>query len=164
MTPRIEPVGFGHPDALRLIDEVQAEYVARYGDRDDTPIDAAMFDPPEGRFCVAYLDGDPVATGAWRRREPIPEHPMRVTAEVKRMYVAPRARHRGVARAVLAHLEATAGDLGTEVMVLETGMMQPEAIKLYETSGYEPVAGFGHYRDSPLSRCFAKRLTPRRDV
>lgn len=160
---RIERVGFSHPDALRLIEEVQLEYVERYGGRDDTPIDATMFTPPEGRFCIAYLDGEPVATGAWRRREAIPEHPVRVTAELKRMYVAPRARHRGVARALLAHLEATAQELGAEVMVLETGMMQPEAIALYEASGYQPVAGFGHYRDSPLSRCFAKRLTPRRD-
>lgn len=154
----IKRVGFGHRDAQRLIEEVQLEYVERYGGRDDTPIDGTMFDPPEGSFYVAYLDAEPVATGAWRRRDPIPEHPVRVTAEIKRMYIAPRARGRGVARAVLAHLEATAGELGAEVMVLETGMMQPEAIALYETSGYSPVPGFGHYRDSPLSRCFAKGL------
>ena len=43
-------------------------------------------------------------------------------------------------------------------MVLETGTMQPEAIALYTSSGYEPVPGFGYYKDAPLSRCFGKRL------
>ena len=43
-------------------------------------------------------------------------------------------------------------------MVLETGDKQPEAIALYESSGYARIAGFGHYRGSPLSRCFGKRL------
>ncbi len=59
---------------------------------------------------------------------------------------------------MLAHLEATAAAAGIEALVLETGMKQPEAIALYVSSGYEPVPGFGHYRDSDLSRCFARRI------
>ena len=47
---------------------------------------------------------------------------------------------------------------GAAAMVLETGLRQPEAIALYESSGYTPVAGFGYYKDAPLSRCFGKRL------
>ena len=61
-------------------------------------------------------------------------------------------------RLVLAHLERTAAESGVRAMVLETGAAQPEAIALYTSSGYEPVPGFGHYRDSPLSRCFGKVL------
>ena len=59
---------------------------------------------------------------------------------------------------MLAHLESTARDAGAEVMVLETGLAQPEAIALYESSGYTPIPGFGFYKDAPLSRCFARRL------
>ena len=74
------------------------------------------------------------------------------------MYVAPGARGLGLARAMLAHLEETAHAAGAEAMVLETGMRQPEAISLYLSAGYKPVAGFGFYKNSPLSRCFARSL------
>ena len=65
----IRRVGYGHPDALLLIEEVQAEYVVRYGGRDETPLDPLMFEPPAGSFFVAYDGGRPVATGAWRRSD-----------------------------------------------------------------------------------------------
>lgn len=153
----IRRVGYGHPDALLLIEEVQQEYVVRYGSRDETPLDPLMFEPPDGSFFVGYADGVPVATGAWRR-SPVVALGSERTAEVKRMYVAPRARGRGLARLVLAHLEVTAGEHGIEVMILETGIRQPEAIALYESSGYEPTPKFGHYKESPSSRCYARRL------
>jgi hypothetical protein len=63
-------VGYGHPDAMLLIGEVQAEYVLRYGGPDATPLDPLMFEPPLGSFYVGYLELDgarrPVATGAAR--------------------------------------------------------------------------------------------------
>jgi ribosomal protein S18 acetylase RimI-like enzyme len=59
---------------------------------------------------------------------------------------------------MLAHLERTARDAGADVMVLETGLAQPEAIALYESSGYALIPGFGFYKDAPLARCFARRL------
>lgn len=148
-----------HPDAMLLVEAVQEEYVARYGSRDDSPIDPRHFEDPLGQFFVGYLDDEPVATGAWRRSS-VRALGAEVTAEVKRMYVVPRAQRRGVARRMLAHLEATAAAAGVEALVLETGIKQPEAIELYTSSGYEQVPGFGHYRDSGLSRCFARRLTP----
>lgn len=74
------------------------------------------------------------------------------------MYVASAQRGRGHARAMLHHLESQAYAAGAAALILETGMMQPEAIALYESSGYLPVPGFGFYRDSPLSRCYAKLL------
>lgn len=150
-------VGYGHPDALLLVEEVQAEYVRRYGGPDRTPLDPLMFEPPEGSFFVGYLEGRPVATGAWRRSEVVALGSSR-TAEVKRMYVAQDARGLGLARRMLAHLEADAAAYGAEVLVLETGLAQPEAIALYESSGYQPVPGFGFYKDAPLSRCYARRL------
>jgi GNAT superfamily N-acetyltransferase len=147
-----------HPDAARLVEEVQQEYVARYGGRDETPLEPGYFAPPSGAFFVGYLDGRPVATGAWRLRRDVVVDDIDRTAEIKRMYVVPDARGRGLARAMLAHLEATARAAGAKAMVLETGLAQPEAIALYESSGYAPVPGFGFYKDAPLSRCFARVL------
>ena len=155
---RIERLAITHPDAALLVEEVQEEYVRRYGGRDETPIDPTYFDEPRGAFFVGYLDGRPVATGAWRRRSDVLVDGTTLTAEVKRMYVVPAARGLGLARGVLAHLEATARDAGAEAMVLETGMRQPEAIALYESSGYLPIPGFGFYKDAPLSRCLARSL------
>lgn len=154
---RIERVGYDHPDAVLLVEAVQDEYVARYGSRDETPVDPAMFEPPRGTFFVGYLGEVPVATGAWRRSsvEALGTHE---SCEIKRMYVVPLARGAGHARRVLAHLEESARAAGARAMVLETGTAQPEALALYESSGYVTVPGFGHYRDSPMNRCLAKRL------
>lgn len=154
---RFERVAITHPDAQALIEAVQAEYVVRYGGQDESPIDAAEFEDPHGQFFVGYLDGTPVATGAWRRSS-VTALGAEITAEVKRMYVVPPAQRRGVARRMIAHLEVTAAEAGVEVMVLETGAKQPEAIALYASSGYEPIPGFGYYCGSELSRCFGRRI------
>jgi len=155
---RIERLPITHPDAALLVEEVQEEYVVRYGGRDETPIDPTYFEEPGGAFFVGYLDRRPVATGAWRRRTDVMVDGSALSAEVKRMYVVPQARGLGLARAMLVHLEETARSSGAEVMVLETGLRQPEAIALYESSGYLPIAGFGFYKDAPLSRCMARSL------
>jgi len=139
------------PSAQQLIDALQAEYVVRYGGPDETPVDPAEFAPPDGRFVIGYLDGVPVATGGLRRRSAR-------DVEIKRMYVVPESRGRGLSREMLAALEARACDMGAERVVLETGERQPEAIRLYETSGYEPTERFGYYADAPMSRYYAKDL------
>ena len=153
----IRRVRYGQPDALRLIDEVQAEYVQRYGGPDHTPLEHAMFEPPAGSFFVGYVAGEAVATGAWRRVE-VSAFGSTSVAEIKRMYVVPHLRGAGVARRMLAHLETTAAESGFDALVLETGLRQPEAIGLYESSGYVPVPGFGYHRDLPLSRCYGRSL------
>ena len=159
----IERVPITHPDAQRLIDEVQLEYVARYGSEDTSPIDPAEFEDPVGQFFVARQGGAAVAMGAWRR-SPASALGSDVSAEVKRMYVTPSAQRRGIARRLLAHLETTAADAGIGVLVLETGTRQPEAIELYTSSGYEAIPGFGYYRDFELSRCFARRIDGPREA
>jgi ribosomal protein S18 acetylase RimI-like enzyme len=159
MDMQVVRVGLGHTDAMAMITAVQGEYVVRYGGEDETPLDPAMFDPPRGSFFVGYLDGRPAASGAWRRREDVEALGSTSTAEIKRMYVAPAARGRGLARAMLAHLERTAFEAGASVSILETGTLQPEAIALYESSGYVEVSKFGFYCHASESRCYAKALT-----
>jgi GNAT superfamily N-acetyltransferase len=148
---RDEP--YDSPNALALMAALQAEYVQRYGGGDSTPVDAAEFTPPAGRFVIGYLDDEPVAMGGLRWRPGAQGE-----VELKRMYVTPPARGRGLSRLVLAALEDRARDLGATRVVLETGQRQPEAIGLYTSSGYERIDGFGHYRDAPLSLSFAKQL------
>ncbi|OYP17110.1 GNAT family N-acetyltransferase [Streptomyces sp. FBKL.4005] len=156
----IRRVRFDHPDAVKLNDEVQAEYHLRYGDGGDaTALDAADFDPPRGVYLIAYDEHDrPVATGGWRSQDRNEEGNEDGDAELKRMYVIEEMRGRGLARRMLAALEEDARTAGRIRMVLETGTKQPEAIALYTSSGYEPCAKFGYYRHHEESLCYAKRL------
>lgn len=156
-------VGFDHPDARKLNDLVQHEYVERYGDQGDiTPLAPAMFAPPCGLFLLVYDDqGRPVGTGGWRAYENEAEGYLVGDAEIKRMFVVQEVRGQGLSRRILARLEEDARQAGRTRMVLETGIMQPEAIALYESSGYALVPEerkFGLFRGEPSSRCFRKRL------
>ena len=146
-------------EVARIDDEVGAPLIAalladlldRYGmeDTDEpAPVDLA---PPRGVFLVARGDDGPVGCGGIR------DHAEGI-AELKRMYVVPTARRRGVARGLLAELERRAVALGHSRVRLETGVRQPEAIELYQSCGYLPIERYGHYRASPLSRCFEKSL------
>ncbi|MEV6613571.1 GNAT family N-acetyltransferase [Streptomyces sp. NPDC051051] len=156
----IRRVAFDHPDAVKLNDEVQAEYHERYGDGGDATVLApADFDPPRGVYLIAYDELDrPVATGGWRSQDENGEGNRDGDAELKRMFVVRQARGRGLARRILAELEEDARAAGRLRMVLETGTQQPEAIALYTSSGYEPCAKFGYYRFHEASRCYAKPL------
>jgi GNAT superfamily N-acetyltransferase len=156
----IRRVRFDHPDAVKLNDEVQAEYHLRYGEGGDaTSLDAADFTPPRGVYLIAYDEYDrPVATGGWRSQDLNGEGNEDGDAELKRMYVIEQMRGLGLARRILTALEEDARTAGRVRMVLETGTRQPEAISLYTSSGYEPCAKFGYYRFHEESRCFAKRL------
>jgi putative acetyltransferase len=141
------------PVVQRLISELNAELEARYPEEGANHF---RLDPEEvadgrGAFLVAYLGGQPVACGAVRRIE-------RAIAEIKRMYVAPEARGRGVGRQVLLELEAEAQRLGATRLVLETGPRQPEALALYHRAGFVEVPNFGEYIGCELSVCMAKEL------
>jgi GNAT superfamily N-acetyltransferase len=79
-------------------------------------------------------------------------------AEIKRMYVTPGARGRGVGRFILDELEAVARQLGIRRLVLETGPRQPEALALYRRAGYVEIPLFGEYVGAEFSVCMAKNL------
>lgn len=147
----IQPRSYDDPDVTRMIAEVQAEYVQRYGGPDAAAVDPAEFAPPDGLFLVGLLDGRPVSTGGWRRLAD-------GRAEIKRMYVSVAARRRGLSKLMLAELERTAAEAGIRDVVLNTGPSQPEAIALYRLSGYLPVPAFGHYACHPKAMFFGKSL------
>ncbi|MBB4682124.1 GNAT family N-acetyltransferase [Crossiella cryophila] len=154
----LRTLAYDHPDAKALIAEVQQEYVVRYGDEDITPVTPAEFAPPRGLFLVGYLDGVPMICGGWRAHDSDEPGFADGDAELKRMFVVQAARGRGLARVLLAELERTALAAGRRRMVLETGTEQPEAIALYSSSGYAPIAKFGVYAGYDNSRCFGKRI------
>ena len=162
MAFRFEARAYDDPDVVRMVAAVQAEYVIRYGGPDESRVDVDEFVPPAGLFLVGLLDGLAVATGAWRRLgadahgQPGEED----TAEIKRMYVAAAYRRRGLSRLMLAELERTAAAAGVRRVVLNTGRAQPEAVALYESSGYEPVAAFGFYADGFPSALFYGKTLP----
>ena len=147
----LEAVPFDSDLATLLVAEVQQEYVKRYGGHDETPVDPAEFAPPYGRFLVARVGSEAIGCAGLRRHGD-------GVVEVKRMFVRTEHRRRGHARRLLAALEDIAREQGDTRVVLETGMAQPEAIALYASAGYTPIEGFGHYKDAPLSRSFAKDL------
>jgi GNAT superfamily N-acetyltransferase len=157
----IRQVPYEHPDVTRLVGGLQSVYVSIYGGPDGTPVEPGEFAAPDGAFFVAYEAGEPIAIGGWRRLDPatyaVPgERPV----EIKRMYVVERARGRGHARAMLAHLEASAAAQGADWAVLMTGAPQLDALTLYRSAGYEDVAPFGHYACAPDAVHLGKRLIP----
>lgn len=107
-----------------------------------------------GHAIVAFVDGAPAGIGAFRELAP-------GDVELKRMFVTPAHRGRGVARAVLAALEAWAVERGATAARLETGVRQPEAIALYRACGYQPIPNYPPYVGVASSVCFAKALGPR---
>jgi hypothetical protein len=143
-----------HPICLELIAELSAELARLYGD-DGGEHAFSLEDALHSRaaFVVAWLDGKPVGCGALR---PMADETI---AEIKRMYVKPSVRGQGISKHLIFKLEALAREFGYRAIWLETGILQPEAIGLYESAGYHRMGCYGQYTDNPLSLCFEKMLT-----
>lgn len=139
-------------DAVHLIraldDDLRARYpgITLHGLRPEDVRDHRL------AFLVAHADGEAIGCGAVRELEP-------GVGEIKRMFVQPAWRRRGVARQLLAALEAEARKLGYVALRLETALGQPEAICLYRSAGYVDIPPFGEYMGNAVSVCFEKRLT-----
>jgi GNAT superfamily N-acetyltransferase len=148
----IEPRAFDDPDAAALVRAIQQLYEVLYGGHDEDATEAAQFSAPNGLFLVGYLDGEPVASGGWRRRDA-------TSVEIKRMFVAKAVRGRGLARQMLAELERTAAEAGATRVVLNTGFRQRSAMRFYEANGYTRSDDrFGHYQAIDGAFFYAKPL------
>lgn len=100
---------------------------------------------------LAYENGEPVGCGA------IKEYGAN-TMEIKRMYVLPEIRKKGVASTILSELENWAIELSYAKCILETGKRQPEAIGLYKKNGYRLIPNYGQYAEVENSLCFEKEI------
>ena len=120
-----------------VVAQAEAELAERYGELDDGELGltAAMFDPPDGAFLVARradAAGPPLGGVGVRAIHP-------GVGQIRRLWVDPGWRGHGVARALMAGVEDTARELGLTDLRLGTGDRQPEAVALYESSGWEQV-------------------------
>ena len=126
------------PPAADLIAAMVAEMEPLYGKIDVPEMPSATpadFAPPGGLFLVGFEDGRPICGGGIK---PLPDG----TCEIKRMYVVPEARGRGVAKELLVALEDEARALGYKVARLDTGPHQPHAERLYRAAGYAEIGNF----------------------
>jgi GNAT superfamily N-acetyltransferase len=140
------------PPAAALLAAMRAELIDAYDNAsrlDNPPLLPAELRPPGGAYYVGFAGPLPVAGGGFRRLD-------EGLAEIKRMYVRPEARSRGLAAALLRTLEDAIVDLGYERARLDTGPKQPHAQRLYRAAGYVEIAP---YNDNPFA-CFwgEKRL------
>lgn len=101
---------------------------------------------------VAYKGGRAVGCGAFKPFDGPG------TVEIKRMFVELEFRGQGIAQEVLRELERWAAEEGFAIFVLETGKKQPEAIRLYEKSGYDLIPNYGQYAGVENSVCMRKEL------
>lgn len=144
---------FDSADARRLVAALDAHLAGLYppDQRFGQNLRPEHLAPGIGMFVMARADGLAIGCGAVRRLA-------ETTAEVKRMYVEPDIRGRGVAKEILDHLEAAARALGAHRLVLETGIYQTEAVRLYRQAGFTAIDCFGEYADVPTSLCFEKPI------
>jgi GNAT superfamily N-acetyltransferase len=136
--------------ARDLIAAMVAEMNELYGDIEGPNVPSAKpadFAPPHGTFLVGYDEGEPICAGGLKRLD-------EQAAEIKRMYVAPDARRRGVARALLEALEDAARARGYVVVRLDTGLRQPHAMALYRSAGYVDV---GNFNANPLAAYWGEK-------
>ncbi|MFF0271637.1 GNAT family N-acetyltransferase [Kribbella sp. NPDC004536] len=133
------------PELISLLDAAFAELVARYGAEGRSQV-------KDGARYFVVLDDQRRAVGCAALQNTDGD------AELKRMYIAPHARGRGLARLLLTTLEQAARTAGHPAVRLSTGYLQPEAIALYESSGYTRTEPWGKYVSEPSTYCYAKRI------
>jgi GNAT superfamily N-acetyltransferase len=134
--------------AQGMRDEIAALYDGLALDGPDMPRGGpAELGPPHGVFVVGFDDGEPVCCGGLKR---LPDG----ACEIKKMFVVPRARGRGVARAMLEELERRARALGYEIARLDTGPRQTRAQRMYERAGYAAIPNFNA---NPVATFFGEK-------
>lgn len=151
---RLVRTNSSNPDFLKLVRHLDAELAERDGQ------DHAFYSQYNNldqirNVLLGYEDSGVVACGGMKEIST-------ASLEIKRMYVDPDLRGRGVASQILAGLELWAGELGYERIVLETGKRQPEAIRLYEKNGYIRIPNYGPYQGIENSVCFEKFVSTSR--
>lgn len=148
------------PLAVPVLRDLEREYDGRYGNRFGEPASteinrypAERFSAPSGTFLLLVNDGRAVSSGAFMTIDA-------ETAEIKRVWTDADHRGQGLARLVLAELEAEAGRRGFRTIVLSTGPRQPEAVRLYLATGYTPLFDTSLDADTIVFHHFRKELQP----
>lgn len=143
------------PDAQALVIELDSFLTPLYPGESHHGYSVEKLIAQGVAFFVLRVDGAAAACGGVQFFD---EGSDQKFGEIKRMYVRPAYRGRGLSKAVLAHLESYTRSQGIDLLRLETGLYQTEAISLYEKMGYTRTGPFGPYTDDPLSLLYEKRL------
>ena len=150
-TVRFEVVDPDEPEAARLRTAMEREADRLYSDREGS-IHMVSAEPdemrgPGGGFLVAYAGSDAIGCGGFKRLDG-------ETCEIKRMFLEPGWRGRGLSRGLLEAIEAAARDAGYRIARLDTGDRQPSAKRLYDTAGYRRIPA---YNGNTLARHWFER-------
>jgi putative acetyltransferase len=137
-------------DFIELVKHLDADLAIRDG---EDHLFYSRFNTIEkiNHVVVAYSEKEAVGCGAFKEYCP-------GTMEVKRMFVSPPGRNKGIATRILFELETWAAELSYKTCILETGIKQPEAIELYKKNGYTIIPNYGQYAGVQTSVCFEKRI------
>ncbi|QKJ29451.1 GNAT family N-acetyltransferase [Mucilaginibacter mali] len=139
-----------NPHFRTLVTQLDAELRLMYADLMDT-YDQHNIIEHNDTVVIAYADSLPVGCGCFKPFD-------NEAVEVKRMFVHPDVRGRGISKLILGDLEAWARELGFTYTVLETGLKNSDAHHLYRKTGYVDIPGFGPYIDLEESICMRKSL------
>ncbi len=154
MTVEISQERPDHPEAVALITELEEVLEPLYPQECRLGLSVERLIYEGVPFFVLRSEGVAAACGGVKllRTE---------FGEIKRMYVRPEFRGKGFAKLILNHLAEYAQANGINLLRLETGIHQTEAIALYEKMGFYRIPPFGNYREDPVSLCYEKPLSPR---
>lgn len=139
-----------HQDFISLVRQLDIELATIDGDEHSFYVQYNKIDKIN-HVIIAYENELPIACGAIKQ---FSEKAM----EVKRMYILAPYRGKGIASGVLIQLEKWAAEMNYSHCILETGIRQPDAIRLYGKNGYLPIPNYGQYAGVENSRCFEKAL------
>jgi len=139
-----------NPDFIELVKQLDAELAIRDGQDHSFYSQFNKIDKIR-HVVLATENGKPLGCGAIKEYAP-------TTMEVKRMFVSPEGRNKGIGTMILSELENWAGELSYGKCILETGKKQPEAIRLYEKNGYTLIPNYGQYAGIANSVCFEKKI------
>ncbi len=138
------------PDFKNLISKLDKYLSVANGDEDAFYAPNNVLDPLDTAV-IAYYNDKPVGCGCFKKFD-------KQSVEIKRMYVEPELRGRGIASTVLNELEKWAKESGFEYVVLETGLKLDDANALYRKQGYEMIENYGQYAGIKSSVCMKKAL------
>jgi putative acetyltransferase len=139
------------PELAALVTAQQREVQQREVQQREVRESAAFSPDDDSAYLVAVVDGRAVACAGWRAVGD-------GVAELRRMFVRPAFRGRGIGRQLVVWVEEQALAAGCPIIRLDTNPLLEAAIGLYLSSGYRPIPAYGEYAGNPDRVCFEKRL------
>jgi putative acetyltransferase len=139
-----------NPDFKKLIQQLDRELWSRY-DESQAQYDQHNKIEDNKNVVIVYIENEPVGCGCLKQFDDD-------TMELKRMFVHPSQRGKGIAYSILHELESWAKEHTYSRIILETGFKQPEAIELYKKARYKVIENYGPYVGMKESICMAKEI------